>query len=388
MKNIHALLYPSVLVLMLVLSGCQPQPPLSAEASVSKEKRDPMAITANDELVKQIKVGLPKMAQVAGKLRVAGRVEANEMRMARVSSPVSGRVVELEVVEGQHVKRGQVIAVVHSTELSAAQSGFLKAESQRRLAERAVERAKRLLDAGVIGEAELQRRDAELVQATAEFSSWRDQLQVLGMSQEALHKLETTRTVNSHAQVLATIDGTVMDRKVTIGQVVQAAEVTFLLADLSSVWLVADIPEQSAGSIEVGKHVEAEIAALPGIPIRGKLTFVSATVNPETRTVRVRMDLPNPGRRYKPAMLATMFLKDGSQTEQVVPITAVVRENNRDYLFFETGPSTFVMRPVELAGEYDNRYVVASRLGEGEKIVLDGAFHLNNERKRLATQGD
>ena len=101
------------------------------------------------------------MSPVAAMLDVAGRVEADENRIARVNSPVSGRIVDLEVVEGQTVKRGQVVAVIRSTELTNAQTDFLKAISQRRLADKAVDRAKRLLEAGVIGEAELQRREAE-----------------------------------------------------------------------------------------------------------------------------------------------------------------------------------------------------------------------------------
>ena len=384
----HLIFCSTAAAALLVLTGCKAGQSSSQQTALPPERKDPFAITPSEELAKQIKVGVPSVAQVAGSLRVSGRVEADETRLARVSSPVTGRIVELDVVEGQYVRRGQVIAVIHSTELSAAQSGFLKAESQRRLAERAVDRARRLLEAGVIGEAELQRREAELVQATAEFSSWRDQMRVLGMSEEAMSKLESTRTVNSLSQVLATIDGTVLQRTATIGQIIQSAESVCLLADLSRVWLVADVPEQAAGAVEVGKHVEAEIPALPDHTIHGTLSFVSATVNPETRTVRTRMNLPNPKGRYKPAMLATMVLKDGLETEHVVPSTAVVRENDRDYLFFLMGVNKFVLRPVDIAGEYDGKSVLASRLDAGQKVVIDGAFHLNNERKRLVTQGD
>lgn len=373
--------------LLLVGLGCgaasKPQP----ETSKAGPTRDPMEITVTPELGKQILVGEPQWSQVAGTLRVAGRVEADETRIARVSAPVTGRITELSVVEGQTVSRGDIVARIHSTQLSEAQSDFLKAISQRRLAERAVDRAKRLLEADVIGEAELQRRDAELAQENAGLASLRDQLKLLGMSDAALERLETSRTVNSFAQVVATIDGTVMERKVTIGQVVQAAESVCVLADLSNVWLVADVPEQAAGAVDVGKQVEAEVPALPGMKLRGKLTFVSATVNPDTRTVRIRMDVANARRRLKPAMLATMSLLDAAENHRIVPVGAVVRESNQDYIFVQTAGQSYRLRRVSLGMELEGKYVLLEGIQPGEKVVLDGAFHLNNERKRLALQG-
>ena len=358
------------------------------EEKKASPSRDPMEITVNDDLAKQITVGEPLWSQVAGTLRVAATVEADETRMARVSAPVTGRITDLEVVEGQNVKRGQVLARVHSTQLSDEQSNLLKAVSQRRLAERAVERARRLLEAGVIGEAELQRREAELQQASTELSSTRDQLKILGMSEDVLERVESTRTVNSTAQVLATIDGTVLERKVTTGQVVQSAEVVCALADLSRVWLVADVPEQAAGAIEVGKYVQAEIPSLPGQTVRGKLTFVSATVDRETRTVRIRLDVPNPKRKLKPAMLATMVLSDAAENHRIVPLTAIVREGNQDYVFVQTAGQTFRLKQVNLGIEHEGKRVILDGVHTGEKVVLDGAFHLNNERKRLALQGN
>jgi cobalt-zinc-cadmium efflux system membrane fusion protein len=158
----------------------------------------------------------------------------------------------------------------------------------------------------------------------------------------------------------------------------------FVIADLSNVWLVADVPEQSAGGIRVGKAAEAEIPALPGERITGKLSFVSAIVNPDTRTVRVRMNLPNPKQRYKPAMLTTMTLVDGAEKRVVIPETAVVRENNADHVFVETAPDTFVLRRVELGDDAGDLRVVVAGITPEERIVTNGAFHLNNERKRQA----
>ena len=371
----------------LVTAGCG-----GGKAQITPEARaaesDPLEITVDQDLLGRLEVGAARMQDVTATLRVAGRVEADERRMARVGAPVTGRITELEINEGEWVKRGQVLATIHSTDLSAAQSSLLKAYSQQQLAERTVARARQLLDAGVIAEAELQRRQADLQQATTEVSSARDQLGVLGMSPEALAQLETTRAVNSITHVVSSIDGMVLERKVTIGQVVEAAETAFVVADLSTVWLVADIPEQSSSGVRPGKVVEAEIPALPGRGITGTLTFVSAVVNPETRTVRTRMDLQNPDLLFKPAMLATMTMLDGAERRRVVPASAIVRENNEDYVFVETRPNTFVLRRVKLGLEFRDVRVLEDGVREGEKIVRNGAFHLNNERRRRAIQGN
>jgi cobalt-zinc-cadmium efflux system membrane fusion protein len=298
-----------------------------------------------------------------------------------------GRVTELEVREGQTVKRGDMIAVVNSTALSDSQLGLLKAISQEQLARRSVERAEILLNSGVIGSAELRRREAELTQASADVAASRDQLRILGMPEDMLQNLEKTRSINSLLRINATIDGTVLQRKIAVGQVIQPADTLIEIADLSSLWLVADVPEQNAGILSAGQAVEAEITALPGSSIRGKLAFVSAMVTQETRTVRVRMDLPNPKQRYKPAMLATMIVYDPTQKRQVIPATAVVRDGNSEMVFVQRGADKFELKPVTLGGERGGMRVLLDGIQPGEQIVVDGAFHLNNERIRLSVQG-
>lgn len=357
-----------------------------AKAAQAK-KVNPLEINVTPELRTQLTIGTPQWSEVADSLRVAGRVEADATRQARVGSPVKGRITDLDVIEGQHVLRGEVLATLYSTDLSDAQFAFVKAVSQQQLAQRAADRGKQLVDADVIGSAELQRRQAEVLQASAEVSALRQQLEALGMSDAVIRSLESTRKLNSTYQVLSTITGTVLERSVTIGQIIQPAEVAFLVADLSNVWLVADVPEQSAGSLSVGKDVEAEVPAFPGDLIKGRLSFVSATVNAETRTVRTRMNLLNPHGRYKPAMLATMVLKDRTHRQLTLPATAIVREENADFIYVQIAPGRFLMRPVTLGGQFGELRAVTDGVNASDEVVLDGAFHLNNERKRLALEG-
>lgn len=360
----------------------------SAEAAVAgpAAHKDPLEIRVDEALSRQIRAGTPEWAGVSGTLSVPGRIEADETRLARAGTPVGGRIADLKAVEGQPVKRGQVLATLHSVELTESQLNLLKAGAQAQTAERSVARARQLLEAGVISAAELQRRESEHSQATAEIVSSRERLRVQGMSDEAIAQVERTRTVVAESRVLSSIDGVILERHATPGQVVQPADILFVIADLSQVWLVADVPEQSAGLIEPGKMLEAEIPALPGHPVRGRLTFVSATVSPETHTVRVRMDLPNPHHLFKPSMLANIRLQDRAELRLVVPATAIVREGNQDVVFVEIAPSTYALRVVTTGGEFGGKRVIASGLDGKERLVLDGGFHLNNERKRASLQ--
>jgi cobalt-zinc-cadmium efflux system membrane fusion protein len=372
--------------MLLSVWGCEK----AAAPEAKKEQpvaQDEFTVTASQDLMSLVKTGAPPVSTLEGSLEVSARIEANETRIARVSAPVAGRITDLDVVEGQNVKSGEVIAVITSTQLSEAQANYLRAQLARRQADRAVDRAKRLLAADVIGSAELQRREAELTQAVSDVNAARDQLLLLGMPEEALAELESTRTVKSISHVKATLEGTVLERPVTPGQVVQAAETICVLADLSSVWLIADVPEQAAGNVAVGKRLEAEIPSLPGFKINGRLSFVSSTVNRETRTVRIRMDVPNPQRKLKPAMLATVLVKDLPETHPVIPNAAVVRENNEDCVFVQTGPNKFRLRPVKLKPGTEKEKILVDGLAPTEQIALTGAFHLNTERKRQAIGG-
>jgi cobalt-zinc-cadmium efflux system membrane fusion protein len=279
------------------------------------------------------------------------------------------------------------LATLHSTDLSDTQFAFIKAFSQQELAQQATNRAEQLVKADVIGTAELERRRAELLQAGTEASAFRTQLRGLGMTDAAIRKLESTRELNADYPIVTSIYGTVLERKVTLGQIVQPAEVAFMVADLSNVWLVADVPEESAGKLHKGMHVEVKIPSLPDENVEGELSYVSPVVDPATRTIPVRMDLPNPRGIFKPAMLASMTFIDRSERRTTIPSTAIVREDNKDHVFVQSSPGMFKLREVTLDGEADDDRIVESGVNPHEKIVLDGAFHLNNQRKQNAIKG-
>jgi cobalt-zinc-cadmium efflux system membrane fusion protein len=347
-----------------------------------------MVVQVTAELAKTLTIGFPKWQEVTTEQKVAARVLTDASRVARIGSPVEGRITRVQVFEGQKVHQGDVLAMLHSNALSDTQFAFVKAYSNQRLAEQGAERARQLVQLDVIGKAEQQKREAEVLQYATEVASLRQQLEGLGMSESAIHNLETTRKLNSEYPILASISGTVIERSVTVGQVVQPADQAFLVADLSNLWFVADVPEEQAASLTVGKTVIATIPALPNEVAKGRLSFVAPVVNPETRTVQARMDLPNPEGLFKPDMLASMTFESRPEKGLTIPTTAVVRQENKDYVFLQKSDTQFRLQEVELGEEVGDFRVVRSGLTVDQKIVLDGAFHLNNKRKQDQIKGN
>ena len=186
---------------------------------------------------------------------------------------------------------------------------------------------------------------------------------------------------------MATLGGVVVERKVAQGQVVQPSDALFVVADLTRLWAVAQVPEQQVNQVKAGQAVSIEVPALGNEKLVGKLIYVGQTINPETRTVLVRTELDNRDGRLKPAMLASMLIEAKPVERMVIPASAVVRENDEDHVFVAEGEGSFRLQKVKLGPEQGGQRIVVSGLKGAEILVIDGAFHLNNERNRKEMEG-
>ena len=370
------LAFIALLTSLLLISGCKKSQPSGA----SQTAQDPNLVMANEALLAQIKISVVSQGDVSDILRVAGQIDFDEQALTRIGASVTGRVTQINAQLGNEVKKGDTLALINSSELSNSQLAYLKARSEKEFHRRTVQRAKTLFEADVISAAELQRRESEYEVASAQTRAAQDQLRVLGVNLKAMEELATTGAIDSVASVMATIKGVVVERKVTTGQVVQPADVLFTVADLSRVWAVAQVPEQQVAQVKVGQSVRIEVPALENEKLIGKLIYVGQTVNPESRTVLVRTELENTSGRLKPSMLASMLIEATPTKRVVVPITAIVREQDTDYVFIEEKPGSFRLKPVRLSSEHNGQRVVLDGLSQGMRIVSDGAFHLNNHR--------
>lgn len=370
-------------LLGVLLLGCNKE---STEVG-AQQVQDPMVVAPSPDLLAQLTLDEVRSRPLVENLRVAGQIDFDEQRLARIGATITGRVTEIDAWLGQEVRKGDVLARLNSSELSEQQLAYLKARAQLELKRRNAERARALFDADVIGAAELQRRESEYKISQAETRAAADQLQLLGVSPAAIERLGRQGEVNSVTPVVATMSGVVVERKLAQGQVVQPADSLFVVADLSRLWAVAQVPEQQVGLVKVGQTVNIEVPALGNEKLTGKLIFVGQTIDPETRTVLVRTELDNRDGRLKPAMLATMLIEARPVESVVVPASAVVRQNDEDHVFVAEGNGTFRLVRVRLGPEQGGVRAALSGLKGGERIVVDGAFHLNNERNRKEMEG-
>ena len=352
-----------------------------------KSVQDPNVVVVNDDLHKMIADGKVQIAPFIEELRASGRIDFNELFLSRIGANVTGRVSEILAVPGQMVKQGDLLAKITSTELTQSQLAYLKAKSASQLADQAANRAKILFKEDVIALAELQKRDAESSSARAEYRAANDQLRVQGMDQASIDRLAKSGVIESINNVIATIPGEIVERKINKGQVVQPADALFTVADLSSLWAISEVPESNAYLIRKGQKASLVIPALRNQEIEGTVAHVDSIVNPQTRTVVVRMELPNKEGQIKPGMLATMLIESQPIEKLVVPVGAVVREDNHDHVFVRLDDDLYRMVPVKLGPEGRGYRPVISGLKDGQEIATEGAYHLNTERKRQLSGG-
>ena len=375
----------AVLALCLALVACKPTAPQS-EATAAKPASDPLVVRLEPAMAARFTVAQVQRADIVPVQEVPGRIEANERQVTRIGASVTGRVTEVLVEVGDRLVSGQALARVASPELTQAQMAYLRAHSSAALAERAVERARQLFQADVIGSAELQRRESELAMARAEQRAMGDQLRLMGIGTAALDQLREKGTLQPHAAVVSPQAGVVIERKVSNGQVAQPGDPLFTVADLGNVWVVGALPEQTARTVQVGQRVDIEVPALGGRELSGKIVYVGDTVSPETRTVPIRTQVDNRARDLKPQMLATMRIRGEGSPQLVVPQEAVVRENDRDHVYLRQGEGVYRYTAVDLGPAQNGLRPVLKGLAEGDPVVVQGAFHLHNERKRAELQ--
>ncbi len=309
---------------------------------------------------------------------------------ADITALVRGRVVDVYADLGQQVKAGDLLAMLYSSDLGMAQSAYLKAGAKLYVAERAYERAKMLLREKVIGLAESQRRQGEMLSLRAERRETEDRLRLLGMSEEQITRLTDEQKILSYVPITAPFDGRVIARNLTKGEVVEVTDKLFTVADLSKVWVLANIPEKDIPFIRadsgasdasgVEQLVDVLLTAYPNDVFHGKVTYVGDVLDAATRTMNLRLELPNPHRKLKPEMYATIRVHSLSEPGVLmVPETAVQRERDRRFVFVQRDPRTFEARDVRLGESNGDAVKVIAGLQEGEPVVVKGAYVLKSE---------
>jgi cobalt-zinc-cadmium efflux system membrane fusion protein len=310
-------------------------------------------------------------------------VQANENELAEVTTLIRGRVEKVYVDVGQDVKKGALLAMLHSTDLGVAEGAYLKSAAKLHEAKLAYERARDLHEQKVVSLAELQRREAAMKTAQAEAREARNRLELLGVPRQEVERLDREDTIKADVPLRAPFDGRVIMRNITRGEVVETQQKLFTVADLSAVWVVGNVPEKDVQFIRKDQKVNVIVSAYPHAIVPGTITYVGDVLDPATRTMRLRVTVLNPGRLLKPEMFATVLVYAAATPDALtLPIEAVQNGPTGTMVFVQRGMNDFEVRGVKLGSEQGEVVTVLEGVSAGEQVVTKGSFVLKSEMER------
>jgi len=301
-------------------------------------------------------------------VRATGRIEVDERRLATITPKFEGYVEKLHVnATGQYVARGAPLFEAYSPELLATQREYA-------IAVQGLAQVKGAEDATVAG----MRRLAD--SALERLRNW-------DVTDEQIAQLAAGGKPQRALTFRAPASGHVIERKATQGMRFMPGEVLYQLADLSTVWVIAEVAEQDIGRVRTGLTARARLDAYPGQVFEGRVTYIYPTLKADTRTAQLRVELPNPQGRLKPAMYAQVEIAAAGSPQLVVPASAVIDNGRRRVVLVDKGEGRFEPRDVKLGARSDEFTVITEGVKEGERVVTSAAFLLDSEANLKAALG-
>jgi cobalt-zinc-cadmium efflux system membrane fusion protein len=316
---------------------------------------------------------------------IVGELRVNENRYAEVAAPLSGRVSRLYANVGQTVGAGQPLAEIQSPDLGRARAALETASARLELARNVVERKRLLTSERIAPQREVQEAEADLSAAEAEVRAARAALQAMSAT-----AAQPASAANAAQFVLRSpIAGTVLSRTVALGQGTSGSEALFTIANLGTLWLTVHAFERDAVRVDSGTPAEVTLAAFPGRQFNGTVDMVGRQVDPESRTVPIRIVLKNSG-ELRPGMSASARLAISASTQQVltVPAAAVQRLGDEWVVFLPRDRGHFEIRRVGRGRDLGHEVEIVRGLQAGETIVVDGAFVLKAEAEKARGGGE
>jgi cobalt-zinc-cadmium efflux system membrane fusion protein len=310
---------------------------------------------------------------------VPAELRVPETAYAEVGSPIAARAVRVTVTAGEQVRRGQLLAELQSLELGKTRGEHAEAHARVELARQALERKRGLAEERIAPVREVQEAEAELRSAEARLASARASLQAMGAPAGG---------AGAWLELRAPLSGTVIERSLAQGQVVEPAHTLFRIGSLSRLWLIAHAPERDAVRVPLRARARVAIPALPGQSLSAQVLLVGSQVEMSSRTIPVRLELPNPGGVLRPGMSATVWLPVGAGAPVLaVPAAALQRLGDKWCVFVPQQEGAFEARVVGRGRDLGGEAEVLSGLKAGETIVVEGAFLLKAEAEKARGEG-
>ena len=364
-KRVIAVTGVAVLIVAAAIAWWATRKPESA-ATASGAQSAPggaMPVTLSAEQSNRIGVtyAVVTLAPTRREIRTVGQVTFDETRVKTISPKIEGWIERLLVnYTGQLVAAGQPLLTIYSPMLVTAQEELLLAKR---------------LKADVREGTDDARRNADelIVSARRRLSYW-------DISQSDISAIERTGQVRKTLTLRSPYNGYVLEKSVLEGQRVMMGDALYKLADLSVVWIEGEIFEKDLPAVHLGQQVTAEFEGLAGQTMAGRITYIYPTINPETRTAKVRVVLANPGMRLKPGMYATLRMDgSGSVATLGVPRSAVLQTGERSLVFVKAGNGQLQPREVKVGAASDDRLEILSGLSAGETVVASATFLVDAE---------
>jgi membrane fusion protein, heavy metal efflux system len=343
------------LAALLSLAGC-------GEAGRDPQKEAAKS-PANEDAVRYVKAVQQSIPET---LDLAAKVQADPTKVVRIFPPASGRVTAIEVKPGDRVRRGQTVAILNSSDVASARADYSKANIEAQRTTRAMERQKLLFEHGAGAEKDYIDARAQADAARAELERANQRLELLNVNPAAS---------NDRVPLAAPVPGVVLDVSAATGESsksLESANPLITVADLNTVWIVGDVYEKDVARLDRGKRVTVTLQAYPDREWSGRIDSISGALDPTTRTLKVRVVLPNPDQRLKPEMFGTIHVKTGTHKALLVPAAAILHEGSTTSTFVRTGGKT-EQRTVTVGQTLDGKVEIVSGLREGEEVAADGA---------------
>ena len=368
-------------------SSPDPQPPVASSAQTDSPLPDVVVPLSVDAVGRAgIVVAPVSRGDSTAEIRLPGVVEPNAYRQVVVTPLVSGRVTRVSAALGDHVRRGQAIAQIYSPELADAQTKYISAKARLDAHDRELQRTEKLVQIGAASRQELERIHAEHAAQSATLQSTRSQLELLGVPSSTINGLGAGASVNATVNVAAPIDGVVTERAANLGLNVDPATSLFTVVDLSNVWIVADLYEKDFSRVRVGSNAAIASTAYPGVSLSGKVSYIDPQVNADSRTAKIRIEVPNTRGELRLGMFADVVVATGGVTNTLgIPHSAVQNVGDRTVVYIQNTkePGKFIEREVRLGQAAGDRVEVASGLTAADTVVVQGSFFVRAERERL-----
>jgi cobalt-zinc-cadmium efflux system membrane fusion protein len=322
----------------------------------------------------------------AGELRLPGVVQPNAYKEVAVTSLVSGRITQVHADLGARVMAQDPLATVYSPELAEAQTKFIAARAEQLTHQQRQTRTQRLTAIGAASREELEMHEAERARVDAEVEIARARLALLGIPEERTQRLAGPQDVVTTIAVRSPLAGVVTQRVANVGLNIDPATPLFTVVDLSTVWVIADLYERDFARVGVGSAAIVTTGAYPGVSIGGRVSYIDPQMQQETRTAKLRIEVPNGSGQLRLGMYVDAHLGTTAARSGVfVPKSAVqnVGADTVVYVPDETQPGRFVERKVEVGDAREGQVMVIAGLEAGEQVVTEGVFFLRAERERI-----